>query len=454
MTEREPMTAVDASWYQMDEPGNAADIAVLFQFEEPLDYERLLKTVQIRLLDRFPRFRRRVVSDELGRLFWEDDPEFDIETQIQIATLRDGTQEELRALVGDLTTLPLPEGRPPWQMFLVEGCEEGGALIIRIHHCIGDGFGLAAAMLRLADREPDAPLEPLGDELRFEGPEHQSLREQVVHEAHLVREHPEHATELAKLAGSFATTLGELLLLPFDHHTKLKKELSGTRRVAWSTRRPIERIKRIGRSMGATINDVLMTAMTGAVRTWLLEHNEPVDDFDLRAMVPINLRPIHTIEEMGDDLGNRFGLVILDLPVSRSNAHDQLQALKKSMDDLKSSPEALIAFGILNAVGKTPAVIEHIVTHIFSRKASLVCTNVPGPRDELYFAGKKLTDVVFWVPHPALFGLGVSILSYAGDVRVGIRTDAAVIDDPTEFVRMFEEALDALERTELGDQSD
>jgi WS/DGAT/MGAT family acyltransferase len=447
MPEREPMSAVDAAWFQMDEPGNAADITVLFEFDGPLDYDRLLQTVDARLISRYPRFRRRVVSGELGRRYWEEDPAFDLRRQIHTATLQNGSEEELRELASELTTRPLPEDRPLWQMHLVEGCDDGGALIIRIHHCVGDGFGLAAAMLRLADHEREAPIagdENLAPTRTASEPGHDPLRDRIVHEAHLVREDPRHATELAKFAADFATTLGEMILLPFDHPTRLKNKLSGTRRLAWSKPIPLDEVKRIGRSIGATVNDTLMSAMTGALRQWLLEHDEPVDDFDLRAMVPINLRPIHSIEEMDDDLGNRFGLVILDLPVSHSDVRSRLETLKRNMDALKESPMAFVALGILNVVGKTPAVIEHIVTNIFARKTSLVCTNVPGPSDTLYLAGKELTDVVFWVPHPAKLGLGVSILSYAGDIRVSVRTDVAVIDDPTEFVRMFEDELSAL----------
>jgi diacylglycerol O-acyltransferase len=142
---------------------------------------------------------------------------------------------------------------------------------------------------------------------------------------------------------------------------------------------------------------------------------------------------------MDDSMGNRFGLVFLDLPVNERTIESRFRALKERMNALKGTPEAFVSFGILNALGHTPATIEHIVNEVFGRKASLVVTNVPGPREPLYIGGKRLRDVMFWVPHPARLGLGLSILSYAGKVNVGVRLDEAVSKDPVRLVQLFEE---------------
>ena len=114
------------------------------------------------------------------------------------------------------------------------------------------------------------------------------------------------------------------------------------------------------------------------------------------------------------------------------------------MDALKASPEAFVAFGILNALGHTTATVEHIVNEVFGLKASLVVTNVPGPREPLFIDGKRLREVVFWVPHPAKLGLGLSILSYAGKVIVGVRVDEAVTKNPVRLVELFEEEAAAM----------
>ena len=108
------------------------------------------------------------------------------------------------------------------------------------------------------------------------------------------------------------------------------------------------------------------------------------------------------------------------------------------MDAIKRTPEALVAFRILSALGRTPANWEHMVNDVFGRKASLVVTNVPGPRAPVYFGGKRIREVMFWEPHPAKLGLGISILSYAGTVIVGVRADECLTDDPRRLVQLFE----------------
>jgi WS/DGAT/MGAT family acyltransferase len=250
--------------------------------------------------------------------------------------------------------------------------------------------------------------------------------------------------DLAKQGAALALSLGHLLFVPFDHRTVLKKELSGRRRMAWSSGLDLETIKAIGRSRGATVNDVLLSAMTGALRRFLAEAGEPVDEFTIRAIIPVNLRPVHSIEEMDDSMGNRFGLVFLDLPVNEKTTESRFRGLKERMDAMKGTPEAFVAFGILNALGHTPATIEHIVNDVFGRKASLVVTNVPGPREPLYIDGVRLRDVMSWVPHPARLGLGLAILSYAGKVIVGVRVDEAVSNNPAHFVTLFEDEVSGM----------
>lgn len=453
----EPMSAVDAAWYKLDEPGNTADIGALLQFEEPLDYDRVLAVVEERLLAPYPRFRHRVLKKN-GRPYWQEDPEFDLRHQVRQVTIprssakdakrgraaRAPEEEKLREYVSEICSERLDPARPPWTITVVHGAG-GGALVARFHHCLGDGFGLAAAMLRLADTEEGPPrFEPVTDE------RDESLRDRLIHETHLVAEHPSHAVELAHDAAALAKSLGHMVLLPYDPQTALKRPLSGAREVAWSRPIPLERIKAIGASLGATVNDVLVAALVGTLRAWLRERGEPVDELDIRAMVPVNLREAHSLAEMGEDLGNRFGLVMLNLPISARTAHERLVRLKASMDEIKASPDALVSFGILAALGKSPATVEHIVADIFAKKTSVVITNVPGPPERLFFAGKTLRNVVFWVPHPTHLGVGLSVLSYNGAICVGIRTDISVVEDPTVLARFFESALTELECAEIS----
>ncbi|MGB8329703.1 MAG: wax ester/triacylglycerol synthase family O-acyltransferase [Polyangiales bacterium] len=434
----EPMSPVDTAWLHMDDPDNPADIVTLLTFDEQVSYEALKNTIQTRLL-KYDRFKQRVREVE-GHPIWEDDPDFDVERHV---TRHDSeiplTKHALRQLVADLANQQLKQDRPLWAVHLIHGSEGGSAIVTRLHHCIADGFALAHAMINLADRADGTPMSE-AMQPAAQG-EHEPLLNALVHEANQLLHHPSHAIDLAKQGAALAQSLGHLLFVPFDRHTFLKNKLSGRRRMAWSSGIDLQIIKSIGRARGATINDVLLSAMTGALRRFLAEAGEPVDELTVRAIIPVNLRPIRSIEEMDNSMGNRFGLIFLDLPIHGKTIEARFQGLKERMDALKGTPEAFVAFGILNALGHTSTTIEHIVNEVFGRKASLVVTNVPGPREPLYIDGKRLRDMMFWVPHPARLGLGLSILSYSGKVIVGVRVDEAVSKNPDRLVELFEQEV-------------
>lgn len=434
----ERMSPVDTAWLHMDEPGNPADIVGLMTFDGQLSYEGLVKAIEERMLQ-FNRFKQRVVPVD-GHPTWVDDPEFTIERHVTHHFVdKPLSDDTLRELVADLGNKPLANDRPLWAIHLVDGSGGGSAVVSRLHHCIADGFALAHAMIKLADREDGTPMGEVIRPADKAEQEHQPLLDVLVHEANEIARHPSHALDLAKQGAALAKSLGHLLFVPFNRRTFLKNKLSGKRRMAWSSTLDLDTVKAIGKSRGATVNDVLLSAMTGALRRFLAEAGEPVDEFTIRAIIPVNLRPIHRIEEMDDSMGNRFGLVFLDLPINEKTTQGRFRVLKERMDALKRTPEAYVAFGILNALGHATATIEHIVNEVFGLKASLVVTNVPGPREALYIDGKRIVDVCFWVPHPARLGLGLSILSYAGKVIVGVRVDEAVSKNPRRIVELFEE---------------
>ena len=437
----ERMSPVDTAWLHMDEPANPADIVSLMTFDDRLSYDAVKRVIEERLL-KFDRFKQRVTETD-GHPTWEDDPEFHIERHVMRYELDAPlTSDTLSRVVTDLANEELSRDRPLWAMHLIDGTDGGSAIVSRLHHCIADGFALAHAMLTLTDRADGTPM---SETLQpAEQGEHEPLLNVLVHEAAEVARHPGHALDLAKQGAALARSLGHLLFVPFDRRTILKKKLSGRRRMAWSSTLDLDTIKAIGRSRGATVNDVLLSAMTGALRRFLAEAGEPVDEFTIRAIIPVNLRPARSIEEMDDSMGNRFGLVFLDLPVNEKTTESRFRGLKQRMDAMKGTPEAFVAFGILNALGHTSATIEHIVNEVFGRKASLVVTNVPGPREPLYIDGVRLRDVMSWVPHPARLGLGLAILSYAGKVIVGVRVDEAVTKDPGRFVELFEQEVSGM----------
>jgi WS/DGAT/MGAT family acyltransferase len=203
--------------------------------------------------------------------------------------------------------------------------------------------------------------------------------------------------------------------------------------VAWSEPIPLADVVRVGRVLRGTINDVLLTAAAGALRRYMEKRGQDVTGVNVRAMVPMSVRSGKDLNR----LGNQFGLILLSLPVGVRDLPKRLHVLKQRMDDIKGTPEAWVAFGVLSAWGLTPRQIEKLLIDFFAAKVSAVMTNVPGPRKPIFLAGQRLRSLMFWVPRAGDIGLGLSILSYAGDVYVGIATDAGLMPDPQAIVDEF-----------------
>ena len=159
-------------------------------------------------------------------------------------------------------------------------------------------------------------------------------------------------------------------------------------------------------------------------------------------MVPVNLRPLD--RPVPAELGNDFALILLDLPVGELPPAERLRRVASHMEAIKDSHEAPISFGLLNAMGLTPPWVEEQLIGFFTDKASMVVTNVPGPRRPLSFAGAPITGVLVWAPCSGTLGMTVSIFSYAGEVTVGFMIDTALVADPALLARAYEEELGRL----------
>jgi diacylglycerol O-acyltransferase / wax synthase len=451
---RHRMTSADAAWFHMDRPTNLMVVNAVLWLEEPVDFERLRAILLERLVERFPRFRQRVVEPRagLGIPSWEDDPAFDLDRHLhRIALPAPGGRRELQALAGDLMATPLDRSKPLWETYVIDGYGGGTALLTRMHHCIADGIALTRVLLSLTDEQPDAGLAPpaaadghghsLLEVLTAPAIAGTHLAAAGVHEALEIVSHPRaELTGLAAEGGAEARAVAKLLLTPADERTVLRGELRVARKVTWSDSFPLDSIKAIGRSTGTTVNDVVIAAMTGALHRYLARRHSLVEE--IRAMVPFNLRALD--ERLPRDLGNRFGLVYLPLPVGIADPAERLAAVHRSMDEIKHSPEGAISYGILGAIGLTPPQVEQRLLDIFSSKATIVMTNVPGPRRPVWLAGAKVTGVQGWVPTAGGAGMGVNIFSYAGGVTVGFQVDARLVPDPETIVDAFEHEMAAL----------
>lgn len=222
----------------------------------------------------------------------------------------------------------------------------------------------------------------------------------------------------------------------------LKGELGTQKRIAWSAPAPLDPIKACARQHGAKVNDVLVAAVSGALATYLHALG-PVAGLELRALVPVYVRD----DSDPGELGNHFGLVYVPLAIDAADRYERLKKLQASFDAIKAQPDAVVALGVLGAMGVATSEIEHIGIQLFTRKASVMITNVPGPPVEIHLAGSPLSEMLVWAPVSGHIGLGVSLLSYAGQVRLGIAADAKRVADPRAIVSAYEAELAAFTST-------
>ncbi len=452
------MPAADAAWLHMDRPTNPMVVNGLFQLGASPDRERVADLLRRRLVDRFPRFRQRVVDPPARAPAFEDDPDFDLDAHLHDRTLPPpGDRDALQTMVGDLITPPLLPGQPLWHAYLIDGYEGGAAMLWRIHHCIADGIALGRVLLSITDgadgdgtEREGAPGDPAGGGrgalsrlAAAPGDALGAVRKVgggALHEGAESLAHPDHLRGLAGAALRDAATGAKLLASPTDPPTGLRGPLSGIRRIAWSEPVPLERIKEAGRRRRVTVNDLLVAALAAALHDRLAAEPSPPEE--IHAMIPVNLRSLE--EPVPTDLGNDFALILLALPVGPVGPAERLREVAARMDAIKRSHEAPISFGILSALGFTPPWVEDRMIGFFTEKASLVATNVPGPREQVSFAGTPVTGVLVWAPCSGSLGMTVSIFSYAGEVTVGFMTDTALVADPEPLARAYERELRVL----------
>lgn len=423
-----PLANVDAAWLRMDEPTNPMVVTGVLILEAPVSVRQLRGLVQRRLL-RFERFRQRIVHPRgrIGLPSWEPDPHFSLDHQVVVEALpAPGDEAALQKFLGALATRPLPARRPPWRIHFVPHYQGGSAIVVRVHHCIGDGLALVHVLLSMADQP--AALH-MADPVQAPQGSRKSLREEL---SAAIRFLPDGVDHLA--------ALGRLLLLAPDPPTRFKGRLGMTKRLLWSRAFRLEDFKRIGQATGSTVNDVLMAALAGALRHYLLEHGEVQRQLEIRGVVPVNLRP----QDRAHELGNWFGLVFLQLPLGLESPRARLDEVRRRMGLLKKSPGAAAIFELLWLMGLAPRPLFDAILDLFATKATAVVTNVIGPREKISILGSRLRQAMFWVPCAGHLGLGISLLSYAGQVWMGVQSDAGLVPDPERIVAAFEKELAGL----------
>lgn len=422
---RLPVAPNDAIWLQ-DTATNPMVINGVF-ITDRIDLDTFRQLFLERVVNysdgRYARFRRKVERTG-GRWDWVDDPNFDITRHIIAAGDREiDSTDKLRDYVGAEASKPLPAGQPLWQIQLVENFEDGGtAFLARLHHCIGDGMALVAVMFHLMEELKDAESEgPASIRPAAGAPGSRWLR-------------------TLSIPLSAPVILATRMLWIPDRHILHGKRVSGEKRVAWTAPLDLNALKEIKNRLGATVNDVLMATVSGAIRRYIEQHGG-TSISRLRISMPVSVRrPTRNVT-----LENRFAAVPLELPAGIAHAGKRVAEVKERMDALKRSVAPIVIYGIQSALLRLlPQAVSRGLIDFLANKCTAVVTNVPGPQRGLSVAGRRVRTLLFWVPQRADIGIGISILSFAGKVQIGVITDTVVVPDPANLVQCFEEEIEAL----------
>ncbi|AOY90363.1 peptide synthase [Marinobacter salinus] len=444
----------DSAWLALERPENPMTITVMLRVDG-LTAPRFREFLRVYWIawERFcfmPVWRS-------PAWWWVPDPVFDLKHHLDVVIDR-FSPEELQDWVSARLNQPLALYRPRWKFWLAPNAEGGAALLLRMHHCYADGLSLLGMFDRLCPVSPQQhpaiygaaetselsrwyaaaqawlgqlvadganPDGPTTDEADLEAAE----SNQWLQAGRLVDRVGQKGLRLVHEFSNF-------LIEPEDTASDLKRPLLGRRQCRWSRPVRLDQLRAIARATNTTINDVLLSCVAAAVRTRLGLEGDDLEDAILHAAVPVDIRerlPEDLQPESGS-LGNFFGTVFVPLPVDGESPLERLYRIKHETRRLKKSWQPGIAWGLTASASVIPEPWRKPVADMFYRKASTVVSNVPGTPETRYLAGCRITEQMFWVPQAGDIGLGVSIVSYAGQVQFGVVADEAIMADPEDFL--------------------
>ena len=445
------LTPLDASFLTLETPASHMHVACVMIFDgDAPDYEHFVSLVESRL-DQVPRYRQRLaeVPFNQGRPKWVDDEHFDLRYHVRATALpRPATEYELQVLAGRVFSQQLNRDKPLWEMWLVDGLEGGRfAILSKTHHALVDGIAGMDILSVLFGEPPDGSGSwqprpaPSSLELLAE-----ALWERATMPAEIARAVGSVVTSPLRLLGQAKDTVvgaGEMVartLLPAPQTPfNPAHEIGTDRRFTW-VRASLEDVKAIKHELGGTVNDVVLTIVSRALRRELERRGSDIEDMELRVFVPVSVR---STDERGDT-GNRVSGMVVPLPVGCADAVVCLDRVRRHMDALKASGQSVGARALIDMTGLAPPTILHQAGRVAAprqRFINLVVTNVPGPQTPLHLEDRELLDIFPMVPLGGNLALGVAILSYHGRINFGLIGDFDAMPDLDELADDFRAGL-------------
>jgi WS/DGAT/MGAT family acyltransferase len=468
MDRLQPLDAVFVDAEDQDENTSMA-IASIAVFQGPAPAQEEVLALIADRLPSVPRYRQklRTVPLRLGRPVWVDDPAFDLRYHVRRTALpAPGEYRQLADLMARVMSQRLDRGHPLWEYWVVEGlARDRWALISKVHHCMIDGVG-GADLYRVimvapaAVEQPpaglpsgNAPSEHTPPASLPTGEQPSALALAVAAAGELMRLPARSARALSDAAAdpgrAFRQAAGGVRAVArFSGSLRpaAPSSLSGSigkqRRYAW-TRASLADIKTIKEEFGGTVNDVLLAAISSGFRTLLLDRGEQPEPHEVPSLVPVSVRAPGS-----NGFGNEVSATITDLPVHIADPVERLAAVRALQDSLKADREAMVGQALV-ALGQYDAypLTSWLVRKFFGlpqREVVTVTTNVPGPREPLYWMGRRLEEIIPYVPIASTVRTGISIFSYDGELTFGITADYDANPDLEVLSRGIEHGVSEL----------
>src|SRR5258706_4659690 len=457
------LTALDNSFLLLEKPNAYMHVAAAQIFKTgPLrtegggvDAARIRKLVAA-LLHRIPRYRQKLAWIPFeSHPVWVDDENFNLDYHLRHTALpRPGSEEQLKRLCARIMQQHLDRDRPLWEMWVIEGLEDDRfAIISKTHHCMIDGISGVDIMRVLMSPEPDAELPEEPSWVPRPAPSwFELLRHELMRRAWLPFEVARGAVSVMRAAEdvrfelmtrirAISETLGGSLRLPSE--TPLNREIGPHRRFDWLVS-DLGELKQMRRSLGGSLNDLVLTVVTGAVRSFLRARHVNPDRLDFRVVAPVSVRS----DDPRGALGNRVSAWIGPLPIDEPDPRAQLARIIEKTTRLKVSNSAVGAEALTQAAEYTPSTLLALGARNIARLLpfNLVVTNVPGPQAPMFMLGAEMTEVYPHVPLTDRLGLRIDLMSYNGKLCWGFNGDYDLLPDLREFVGAIESSFCALQQ--------
>ncbi len=426
--------------------------------DEGVDIETIRALILSRL-DLIPRYRQRLLNVPLeGSPVWVDDEHFHLDYHVRhIALPHPGSTDQLKDLAGRLMSQQLDRSKPLWELYIVEGLDDGGfALIAKIHHCMIDGVSGIDLMAVLLDFTPEfetaepkawsARPAPNGTELAVREMS-RSISSLVAGILRVPSEIGVWTANLSDRAKAASASLSSGWLTQTGK-TSLNGSIGGSRSFDW-LQMPLGDIKKIKNAHGVTVNDVMLAIVSGAVREYFIQiagaTAEELAEIEFRIMAPVSVR---SKDESGT-LGNKVAMWLLELPVGESEPAERVRMISMETKNLKETDQALGASTLVEVSTGAPATLVSLAARLAGRARpfNMTVTNVPGPQFPLYMAGSKMRATYPLVPLWQSHGAGIAMFSVNGMIDIGINMDSDLIEDRTCLARCMELAFEELKDT-------